>query len=318
MPPARDAERERTRIVLIAAAIATIRARAARAAQAVGARCEQLPAPPPALGQAGASGDGGFSHALGGGVGLSGAITASLSRRQLPPLCDVEESALASCMESLRTEADWPLHVAQRIEHAVREDGRMRHARSLQLSSLALAAVHLLTSGGSAQLYCEPSFGLSSPRGFAARTACQAIIEAFGEHAQVAPIVLDACVEAAAVLVEALEHDFAQGRALVFDGERARARLAMAHVFEAMEGLLVALRTAGLGPLAKLEATRKLVALEQALRDSQLPIGDYCPLVAQSVTQCARVALADDEAGAIGSHAQPAHNVSGACACDAS
>lgn len=219
-----------------------------------------------------------------------GATTpAEFSLLRLPALCDVSESALARCTECVHAESDWPVLVAKHIESAVREVLRKRVMHSVELSSIALAAIHMLVDGCVAQAYCESSTCITSPHGYATRMACQAIIEACGLHVQTAIVVLDACVDAAAGIIEALAHDLSAGRALVLDDSRARAMLASAHLFEALESVTVLLRAHC--SLAGLQSTQKLLTLEQTLRDSDLNFQAHFPLIASSIKQCAWVAL---------------------------
>mmetsp|Transcript_11475 Transcript_11475/g.26882 ORF Transcript_11475/g.26882 Transcript_11475/m.26882 type:complete len:84 (+) Transcript_11475:745-996(+) len=76
------------------------------------------------------------------------------------------------------------------------------------------------------------------------------------------------------------------GRVPALDDAHARALLASAHIFEALESVTVMLTVQGRS-LADLPSTRKLLALEQRVRDSDLNLRNHFPLVTSSITQCA-------------------------------
>lgn len=287
-------DEEALKFLLVGLAIATIRARAAERARGEGAAPPELARDDVAMAEA----KPGEQPAAEGAV-----TTADFSRRRLPALgAHVEESALARCVKCLRSEPEWPVLIAKHIECAVRELAQKRVEHSLELSSIALAAIHTLADGGSGALHCDGRTGFTSPHGHATRMACQAIIEACSRHAQAALFVLDACADAAAAIVEALACDLAAGCRLVLDDARARALLACTHLFEALESVLVLLHAEGHHSLAGLQSTQKLLALEQMLRDSELDFRAHFPFIADSVKQCAWLALnggcCDDSIGA--------------------
>lgn len=216
-------------------------------------------------------------------------LAASASRLELPALHALGQTALEQCAASLRAGHGWrPLLIADRVDAAVREvcrtaalrDSPLRDEPSAELVSLILAAVRFLTSG-------------SAPiddNGYATMIACRHIVEACARHPPTALVAFELSIEAAGSVVGALERNLAEGHMLVLDDASARAQLASAHIFDALEGVAALLRAGGRS-LAELPPTRQLLQLEQRIRDSEPPFAQAFPLVAGSVTQCAWVAI---------------------------
>jgi hypothetical protein len=210
---------------------------------------------------------------------------------ELPALREPSESPLEYCVGRLRTGPDWPVRVAERIDAAVREAARKAECEhsSERLISVMLAVVHALTDGSGER----DMNGHTTQQGYTSLMACQAIIEACIHHTPTALVALEACVDVAVEIVHSLERDLALGSALVLDDARARALLSSAHIFQALESVTMLLRKGG-EALDGRPSTRKLLALEQAIRDSEFQFDVHFPLIAGSITQCAWIALDGD------------------------
>eukprot|EP00302_Diacronema_sp_CCMP2436_P014084 CAMPEP_0179859752 /NCGR_PEP_ID=MMETSP0982-20121206/13195_1 /TAXON_ID=483367 /ORGANISM="non described non described, Strain CCMP 2436" /LENGTH=289 /DNA_ID=CAMNT_0021746847 /DNA_START=21 /DNA_END=891 /DNA_ORIENTATION=- len=284
-----DAKLDERRRVVLGAAIAAIRARAT-ARQRAGSAAPRLKAVPAMLGaQRFAPADG--KHLVAEGASI---VWFSLPHIALPSLCEAEESALEQCLACLHGDAgEWAVPVAQHIQNAVREVSRRGLEHSPELTSIALAAVHFLAEGEAQR--CDPRTQVTLPLTYTERMACQAIVEACGSHNPTAHVLLDGLVEVAAALVASLVRELMLGRVPALDDAHARALLASAHIFEALESVTVMLTVQGRS-LADLPSTRKLLALEQRVRDSDLNLRNHFPLVTSSITQCAWSAAFDDHA----------------------
>jgi hypothetical protein len=215
---------------------------------------------------------------------------------ELPALHEAAQSTLEQCAAHLRAGPGWrPLLVADRIDAAVREVCRAAALRnsplcdepSAELVSLAFAAIQLLANG-------EAS---TDDNGYATMVACRQIVEACARHPPTALVAFELSIDAAGSIVGALERSLMEGHTLMLDDACARAQLASAHIFDALEGVAALLRAGGERSLAELPPTRQLLHLEQRIRDSEPPFAQAYPLVAGSITQCAWVAIggADDE-----------------------